>query len=84
MVKKIREYASNCIFSEEIPLNGRIFNLLLVFGAMGCFAAAAARIIEGVSRISVIAVTVMTVIIIITFWFCNQQPRRKQRGMLFW
>jgi signal transduction histidine kinase/AmiR/NasT family two-component response regulator/HPt (histidine-containing phosphotransfer) domain-containing protein len=72
MIKKIREITSKFVFSEEIPLNGRIFNLILIFGVLACVAATTARIIEGVSKISVTAVTVMIVIIIITFWFCNK------------
>jgi signal transduction histidine kinase/CheY-like chemotaxis protein len=70
--EKINAFISWYFFSEKLPLEGRVFNLVLGFGIFACIAAMIARIIERVSLIAVIAVVGMMVVIIITFFICNK------------
>ncbi|MDR1105894.1 MAG: response regulator [Treponema sp.] len=72
MIRNLRKFVFRYIFSEELPLYSRIFNLVLVFGIAGCAASAAARIIEGVSALSVMVMAAMMLIIFAAFWLCNK------------
>jgi signal transduction histidine kinase/DNA-binding response OmpR family regulator len=72
MKKKLRAFISQYFFSEKLPLEGRVFNLVLCFGTFACVAATIARIIEGVSLTAILAVIGIIVIIAITFFFCNK------------
>jgi signal transduction histidine kinase/CheY-like chemotaxis protein len=71
MKKELEAFISRYFFSEKLPMEGRVFNLVLGFGIFACIAAMIARIIEGVSLIAIIAVTGMMVVIVITFFICN-------------
>jgi signal transduction histidine kinase/CheY-like chemotaxis protein len=72
MKKRLWLFISRYFFSENLPLEGRVFNLVLGFGIFACIAAMIARIIEGVSFIAIIAVAGMIVVIVITFFICNK------------
>jgi signal transduction histidine kinase len=72
MEKKRNTFIARYFFAEELPLPGRVFNLVLVFGIFACIAALAARIIEGVSSISILAVAGIILVILFTFYMCNK------------
>jgi signal transduction histidine kinase/CheY-like chemotaxis protein len=72
MEKDFQSFIARYFFSENLPLEGRIFNLVLGFGIFASFGAMIARIIEGVSLTAIVAVGVMIVVIIITFILCNK------------
>ncbi|MDR2258186.1 MAG: response regulator [Treponema sp.] len=71
MKKKSEAFISKYFFSEKLPLEGRVFNLVLIFGIFACMAAMIARIIEGVSLTAIIAVAGIIVVIVIAFFICN-------------
>ncbi|MDR1420944.1 MAG: response regulator [Treponema sp.] len=72
MIKKLGRFVFRRIFSEELPLYSRIFNLVLIFGVAGCMVSAAARIIEGVSMLSILTMAAMMLVITAAFWLCNK------------
>jgi signal transduction histidine kinase/CheY-like chemotaxis protein/HPt (histidine-containing phosphotransfer) domain-containing protein len=72
MEKNLRNFIARYFFAENLPLEGRVFNLVLGFGVFACIGALIVRIIEGVSFTSVIAVGVLTLVIIAAFQMCNK------------
>jgi signal transduction histidine kinase/DNA-binding response OmpR family regulator len=72
MKKKLNAFISWYFFSEKLPLEGRVFNLVLGFGIFACVAAMIARIIEGVPFIAIVAVAGMMMVIVIAFFICNK------------
>jgi signal transduction histidine kinase/DNA-binding NarL/FixJ family response regulator len=72
MKNTVRLFISRYLFSENLPLEGRVFNLVLSFGFFASIGAMIARIIEGVSLTSVVAVGSLVIIIVITFFICNK------------
>ncbi|MDR2185514.1 MAG: response regulator [Treponema sp.] len=72
MLAFIKSFISRYIFSDDLPLEGRIFNLVLTFGILAEFIAVIARIIEGVSSIAVLAVLGMMVVTAAAFYVCNK------------
>jgi signal transduction histidine kinase/AmiR/NasT family two-component response regulator len=72
MKKSLRSFISRYFFSDSLPLEGRIFNLVLGFGIFACLGAMIARIVEQTSPIAIAAVGLMMLIIIATFVICNK------------
>jgi signal transduction histidine kinase/DNA-binding NarL/FixJ family response regulator len=68
----IKNFVSKYIFSDDLPLEGRVFNLVLTFGIFAEFIAMVVRTIEGVSLTAVLAVFGMMVITIAAFYLCNK------------
>jgi signal transduction histidine kinase/CheY-like chemotaxis protein/HPt (histidine-containing phosphotransfer) domain-containing protein len=68
----IKKFVSTYIFSDKLPLEGRVFNLVLIFGILAELAAIIARIVEGVSSIAVLAVLGIMVVTAAAFFFCNK------------
>ena len=79
MRKKISRIITRYFFSEEIPLQGKIFNLVLTFGVIAEIIALAVRIVEQVPVIAVLAVAGMILVTAGTLWVCNRF-RRYQAG----
>jgi signal transduction histidine kinase/DNA-binding response OmpR family regulator len=71
-MRKFERLVNRYIFSDELPLEGRVFNLVLGFGAITEIIALVIRIIEGVSKIAVLAVAGMILVTGGTFWLCNK------------
>jgi signal transduction histidine kinase/DNA-binding NarL/FixJ family response regulator/HPt (histidine-containing phosphotransfer) domain-containing protein len=67
-----KNFVSKYIFSDDLSLDCRVFNLVLTFGILAEFIAVIARIIEGVSFIAVLAVLVMMAVTAAAFYFCNK------------
>ncbi|MDR2477672.1 MAG: response regulator [Treponema sp.] len=74
-MKKINNVISRYIFSDELPLKGRVFNLVLSFGILAEFISLIVRAIEGVSSIAVYIVAGMILVTGATLWFCNKIRR---------
>ncbi|MDR2020119.1 MAG: response regulator [Treponema sp.] len=72
MKKNLRVFISRYFFSESLPLEGRVLNLVLGFGFFAGLGGVIARIIEGVSFIAIGAVGGMMAVIVITFFVCNK------------
>jgi signal transduction histidine kinase/DNA-binding NarL/FixJ family response regulator len=72
MLTFARNFISKYIFSDDLPLEGRVFNLVLSFGILAEIIAVIARIIEGVSSIAVMAVLGMMAVTAAAFYFCNK------------
>jgi signal transduction histidine kinase/CheY-like chemotaxis protein len=70
--KKVKRFISRYFFSDALPLEGRIFNLVLGFGIVACLGAMIARIFEKVAPIVIMAVGAMILVIVITFLICNK------------
>jgi signal transduction histidine kinase/CheY-like chemotaxis protein len=77
MKKIFKSFTSRYIFTDEIPLEGRVFNLVLVFGVLAEIVAVAARIIEEVSFTAVLAVAGMILVTAGIFFVCNKFRRYK-------
>ncbi|MDR2478767.1 MAG: response regulator [Treponema sp.] len=75
MRKRISTIITRYFFSEEIPLQGKIFNLVLTFGVIAELIALVIRIIEQVPAIAVLAVAGMVVVTAGTLWVCNRLRR---------
>ncbi|MDR1277571.1 MAG: response regulator [Treponema sp.] len=72
MKKKLRAFIARYFFAENLPLEGKVFNLVLVFGVFACLGALIARIIEGVSFLAINAVVILIMVIIAAFHGCNK------------
>jgi signal transduction histidine kinase/CheY-like chemotaxis protein len=78
LIQKIfTSFTSRYIFTDEIPLEGRVFNLVLVFGILAEIVAIIARIIEEVSLTAILAVAGMILVTAAAFWACNKFKRYK-------
>ena len=75
MRKRIGNLIAKYIFRDEIPLEGRIFNLVLLFGIVAELVAIVVRIIERVSAAAVLAVAGMVVVTAGALWLCNRFRR---------
>jgi signal transduction histidine kinase/CheY-like chemotaxis protein len=72
MKKALPLFITRYFFSENLPLEGRVFNLVLGFGFFACIGAIIARIIERVSLTAIVAVGGVMAIIVLTFLLCNK------------
>ena len=72
MRNRIKDFLIRHLYSEELPLEYKIFNLVLIFGIFAEMIACVARIIEGVSLLAIVAVIVMIAITIIAFLLCTR------------
>jgi signal transduction histidine kinase/DNA-binding response OmpR family regulator len=78
MTNFIKKFVNKYIFCEEIPLEARVFNLVLTFGVIAELVTLGARIVEEVSRIVIFIVAAMIFITAGTFWLCNKFKSHKQ------
>jgi signal transduction histidine kinase/CheY-like chemotaxis protein len=72
MKKEITRFISFYLFSEKLPMEGRVLNLVLVFGIFACILSTIARIIEGVSLFAIFAVVGIILVVILVFYVCNK------------
>ena len=72
MRKKIDSQINRYLFSDELPLEHKIFNLVLIFGIIAEIAALLVRIIEGVSLTAIFAVAGMITITSAAFFLCTR------------
>ena len=72
MKKTINRFLNRYVFSEELPLEHKIFNLVLLFGIVAEIVALIARIIEKVSLQAIIAVAVMIMVTAVAFLLCTR------------
>ena len=75
--KKINSYVDRYLLSDDLPLEHKIFNLVLLFGIIAEIAAVFVRILEGVSALSVLAVVIMVVVTTAAFVFCARLKLHK-------
>ena len=64
------KFLNRYVFSEELPLEHKIFNLVMFFGIIAEIAAIIINIIAGVSVMAIFGVTGMLIITAITFGIC--------------
>ena len=74
-MKRFNNVVSRYIFSDALPLEGRVFNLVLSFGILAEIISLIVRAIEGVSLIAVYVVAGMILVTAATLWFCNKIRR---------
>ncbi|MCL2879203.1 MAG: hypothetical protein FWF29_03055, partial [Treponema sp.] len=71
MKKLINKFISKYVFTEQLALEYRAFNLVLIFGIFAEIIAVIVRIVEGVSVLAILAVFGMILVTVFTFWLCN-------------
>jgi signal transduction histidine kinase/FixJ family two-component response regulator/HPt (histidine-containing phosphotransfer) domain-containing protein len=79
---KTGRFITKYFFTDELPLEGRIFNLVLTFGLLTEIIALIARIIEDVSFIAIFAVAGMIVVTTGILWICNRFRRYRLGAVL--
>ncbi|MDR0648810.1 MAG: response regulator [Synergistaceae bacterium] len=68
----LRELYKKYIFSEHLPFEARVLNMVCVFGLLAVTAATAARIIEGSPPIAMSAMYSMTVSVVLLLYVSNR------------
>ena len=72
MRNRIKDFLIRHLYSEELPLEYKVFNLVLIFGIFAEIIACIVRIIEGVSLTAILAVIFMIVVTTMAFIFCTR------------
>ena len=72
MQKPIDKFINRYLFSDDLPLEHKIFNLVLIFGIIAEIIAIVVRIIEGVSVTAILAVVGMIFTTTAAFFLCTR------------
>ncbi|GHV95509.1 hypothetical protein AGMMS50293_18290 [Spirochaetia bacterium] len=75
MSNSFRNFIDHHFFSDDLPLEGRVFNLVLTFGVFTELIALVIRIIEKVSLVAVLAIAGMALATAGTLLLCNKFKR---------
>ncbi|MDR3294615.1 MAG: response regulator [Clostridiales Family XIII bacterium] len=71
-MNKLKAFAYRYVFSDKIPLNARVLNMICFFGFLAAIAAIAARRIEGVPFISIALLLIMMALIVLLLPIVNR------------
>jgi signal transduction histidine kinase/CheY-like chemotaxis protein len=75
MIQKIKTKLNHYLFSDDLPLQGRMLNLTCVFGLGAVFVAMLSHIVEGSSVYAIYILLTMVIIIIVVTWLFNRYQR---------
>jgi signal transduction histidine kinase/HPt (histidine-containing phosphotransfer) domain-containing protein/FixJ family two-component response regulator len=72
MIEFLRKKANYYMFSDDLPLQGRLLNLICVFGLFAVIIAMFSHIVEGSSVYAIYILLAMIVVIIVVTWLFNK------------
>jgi signal transduction histidine kinase/CheY-like chemotaxis protein len=72
MIQKLKANLNHYLFSDDLPLQGRMLNLTCVFGFCAVLVAMLSHIVEGSSVYAIYILLAMALIIIIVTWIFNR------------
>jgi signal transduction histidine kinase/CheY-like chemotaxis protein/HPt (histidine-containing phosphotransfer) domain-containing protein len=75
MIRFLKKTANRYLFSDDLPLQGRMLNLICVFGFCAVSVATLAHLIEGSSAYAVYIMLAMMAIIVVVTWLFNKYRR---------
>jgi signal transduction histidine kinase/DNA-binding response OmpR family regulator len=72
MIEFLKKKVNYYMFSDDLPLQGRLLNLICVFGFCAVLVAMFSHIIEGSSPYAIYILLAMVVVIVIVTWLFNK------------
>jgi signal transduction histidine kinase/DNA-binding response OmpR family regulator len=72
MIEFLKKKVNYYLFSDDLPLQGRMLNLTCIFGFCAVLVAMFSHIIEGSSVYAIYILLIMAVLIVVLTWFINR------------
>jgi signal transduction histidine kinase/CheY-like chemotaxis protein len=82
MLNKIKKYLYSHFFSRDTPLDGRMFNVALLFGFVGSILGLASTVAQASSVFAILSTAMLPAIIVILLFTINKTRKYRLGGLL--